>query len=161
MSLFSAQKLLFCFLFSFVFTLFLRAETIVLRMTPGEDGGKIYCYLYDEKRKNSFPTKPGKAKVRVVAKVSRKDYVKDKEEVVKGREMECRFDRVSKGLYAVSGYHDNKEANDKLDTNWFGYPTEGYLASNDAKITIRAPKFEEAQFKVEKGGKKLKVKIRY
>ena len=125
------------------------ANAIVLRMTPGEDGGKIYCYLYDETRKKSFPTKPDEAKIRVIAKVvGKKMDSKSSENVVKGQEMECRFDQIKNGLYAVSGYHDNKEANDKLDVNWLGFPTEGYLASNDAKITLRAPKFEEAQFKV-------------
>jgi len=152
---------LFLFLLVFLSSRGLFAGVIVLKMTPGESGGKIYCYLYDEKRKKSFPTKPDKANERVVASAVQKD-AKDPEKVIKGREMQCRFNNIKQGLYAVSGFHDNKEANNKLDMNWFGFPTEGYLASMDAKITLRAPKFEEAQFLV--GGKKtksLKVKIRY
>ena len=95
---------------------------MVLRMTPVKMEVKFIVISMMRHAKKSFPTKPDEAKIRVIAKVvGKKMDSKSSENVVKGQEMECRFDQIKNGLYAVSGYHDNKEANDKLDVNWFRF----------------------------------------
>lgn len=59
----------------------------------------------------------------------------------------CRFDKVSEGTYVVSIGHD-LNGNRKVDTNFVGMPTEQWGVSNNVRPTLRAPRFEEAAFKV-------------
>jgi uncharacterized protein (DUF2141 family) len=51
------------------------------------------------------------------------------------------------GKYAVNVIHD-KNNNDKLDTNAFGIPKEGWGCSNDARGTLAAPKFKDKLFEL-------------
>lgn len=62
----------------------------------------------------------------------------------------CRFDKVAPGRWAVSASHD-LNGNRKVDTNFLGIPTEAWGVSNNARPTLRAPKFDEAAFKVGAG----------
>jgi uncharacterized protein (DUF2141 family) len=62
----------------------------------------------------------------------------------------CRFDKVQAGSWAVSVSHD-LNGNRKVDTNFLGIPTEAWGVSNNSRPTLRAPKFEEAAFKVASG----------
>jgi uncharacterized protein (DUF2141 family) len=62
----------------------------------------------------------------------------------------CRFDKVAAGSWAVSVSHD-LNGNRKVDTNFLGMPTEAWGVSNNARPSLRAPKFEEAAFKVTDG----------
>jgi uncharacterized protein (DUF2141 family) len=62
----------------------------------------------------------------------------------------CRFDKVAPGRWAVSASHD-LNGNRKVDTNFLGMPTEAWGVSNNARPTLRAPKFDEAAFKVAAG----------
>lgn len=55
------------------------------------------------------------------------------------------FKDVPKGEYAVSFVHDENE-NKKMDTNFFGIPTEDYGCSNNAKGFMGPPKYEDAKF---------------
>lgn len=59
----------------------------------------------------------------------------------------CRFADVADGRYAVSVAHDFN-GNGKVDTNFVGIPTEPWGVSNNARPTLRAPKFEEGAFTV-------------
>jgi uncharacterized protein (DUF2141 family) len=64
--------------------------------------------------------------------------------------MECRFDELKPGRYAVSVSVDVNE-NGKTDTNFLGMPTEAWGVSNNARPKLRAPKFEEAAFEIKEG----------
>ncbi len=57
------------------------------------------------------------------------------------------FDNVAAGTYAVGAYHDENN-NGRLDTNFFGYPTEGYALSNGIRAVISRPRFADASFVV-------------
>jgi uncharacterized protein (DUF2141 family) len=59
----------------------------------------------------------------------------------------CRFDNVPEGTYAVSIGHDIN-GNRRVDTNFVGMPTEQWGVSNNVRTTLRAPRFDEAAFKV-------------
>jgi uncharacterized protein (DUF2141 family) len=59
----------------------------------------------------------------------------------------CRFSDVPEGSYAVSIGHD-LNGNRRVDTNFIGLPTEQWGVSNNARPSLRAPRFEEAVFKV-------------
>lgn len=62
----------------------------------------------------------------------------------------CRFDKVAPGSWAISASHD-LNGNRKVDTNFLGIPTEAWGVSNNARPTLRAPRFDEAAFKVVSG----------
>ena len=56
---------------------------------------------------------------------------------------------LAAGKYGFSAYHD-VNANEKLDLNFFGAPTEAYGFSNNARGTFRKPIFSETLFDVSK-----------
>lgn len=62
----------------------------------------------------------------------------------------CRFADVAAGTWAVSVSHD-LNGNRKVDTNFLGIPTEAWGVSNNVRPTLRAPRFDEAAFKVADG----------
>jgi uncharacterized protein (DUF2141 family) len=70
------------------------------------------------------------------------------------------FDNLPPGTYAVGAYHD-ENANDHLDTNLLGLPTEGYALSNGVRAVFSKPKFIEAAFTVGAGDKPVALHIRY
>jgi len=49
------------------------------------------------------------------------------------------FDDLAPGTYAVSAYHDENN-NSRLDTDFIGYPTEGYALSNGLRAVISGSK---------------------
>jgi uncharacterized protein (DUF2141 family) len=57
------------------------------------------------------------------------------------------FERVPYGTYAVKVFHD-ENSNGELDTNFVGFPTEGFGFSNDAMGSFGPPDFEDAAFVV-------------
>jgi len=61
--------------------------------------------------------------------------------------------------YAFSVVHD-ENMNGKMDTNFFGIPSEGYGFSQNAKGFMSAPGFKACSFGAEAGGG-LEVRVRY
>lgn len=68
---------------------------------------------------------------------------------IKGQKGVVAFENIPAGEYAVSVYHDENE-NKKLDTGWFGIPKEGYGNSNNPKVRMGPPKYEDAKFQLSK-----------
>ena len=54
-------------------------------------------------------------------------------------------ENIPYGFYAVRLFHD-ENGNDKLDTNFFGMPTESYGFSNNSKAMFGFPSFSKAKF---------------
>ena len=71
----------------------------------------------------------------------------------------CRFNDVPEGTYAVSIGHD-LNGNKRVDTNFIGLPTEQWGVSNNARHTLRAPRFDEASFKVAADAKDVLIDIK-
>ncbi len=71
----------------------------------------------------------------------------------------CRFTDVPEGTYAVSIGHD-LNGNKRVDTNFIGLPTEQWGVSNNARPTLRAPRFDEASFKVAADAKDVVIDIK-
>lgn len=71
----------------------------------------------------------------------------------------CRYSDVSEGIYAVSIGHD-LNGNKRVDTNFIGLPTEQWGVSNNARPSFRAPRFDEALFKVEADAKEVVIDIK-
>ncbi len=57
------------------------------------------------------------------------------------------FEGLEKGEYAVSIYQD-ENLNGTMDKNFFGIPSEDYMASNNEKGSFGPPKYEKAKFKI-------------
>jgi len=55
------------------------------------------------------------------------------------------FENLSYGVYAVSLIHDENK-NEKLDTNFFRIPVEGYGFSNNPAKRMGMPKQKEIEF---------------
>jgi uncharacterized protein (DUF2141 family) len=70
------------------------------------------------------------------------------------------FDNVVAGAYAVGAYHDENN-NGKLDTNFFGYPIEGYALSNGIRAETGRPRFSDAAFQVGDRDTAITLHIRY
>lgn len=71
----------------------------------------------------------------------------------------CRFKGVAPGRYAVSIGHD-RNGNQRVDTNFLGIPTEQWGVSNNARPTLRAPRFEEAVFTIPADAAEWVIEIR-
>jgi uncharacterized protein (DUF2141 family) len=82
------------------------------------------------------------------------------EQEIKKDEVVVVLKNLPSGTYAVSLIHDENN-NKKLDTNFIGIPKEGYGASNNVKKAFRAPRFDEAAFKIEEGQKEIEIEMIY
>jgi len=71
------------------------------------------------------------------------------------------FHGLPPGKYAVSTYHDDND-NGKLDTDAFGFPTEGLGFSNEARVTTTGPPpFAKAAFDLGDEKKSVTIKLVY
>ena len=94
------------------------------------NNGFVYCDLYDSDK--GFPDDPARALTRVKVRPERTKAT-------------CIFPDMKAGRYAVALWHD-VNADQKLDMNWVGIPTEPVGASNNAKGKLGPPKFQAAAF---------------
>ncbi len=75
-----------------------------------------------------------------------------------GTTAKCRFVGVAAGRYAISIAHD-LNGNKRVDTNFLGIPTEGWAVSNNVVPTLRAPRFDEAAFRVDSADVELRLEL--
>jgi len=108
------------------------------------DKGTLYLSLYNGEK--GFPKDP-KAAFRIT-------YAR----IVNGIST-FRLDHLPKGTYAVACYHD-ENGNGKLDNNFFGIPTEGTGASNNATGFMGPPRFRDAKFTLDRDTA-ITIRIRY
>ncbi len=67
---------------------------------------------------------------------------------------------VLPGVWAVQAYQD-EDGSGKVTRNFFGIPTEGLGFSNDAPFRFGPPKFADAAFRLEPGGGRIRLTLRY
>jgi len=79
---------------------------------------------------------------------------------IDGRESICHFSPVLPGTYAIACFHD-ENANSKCDTGFLGIPTEGTVASNQAKGFMGPPKFKDAKFSFLGHPTELRLRMEY
>ncbi|UCH84408.1 MAG: DUF2141 domain-containing protein [Candidatus Latescibacterota bacterium] len=91
----------------------------------------------------------------------------DRDKALRWLEMEIDDDRVtfliedvSAGRCAVSVFHD-ENANDKMETDFFGRPEEGYGFSRNAKGRFGPPSFEDAAIDVSELPHVIRIDINY
>lgn len=119
--------------------------TVVLRGVDARRPGHLECALYAAA--DGFPGQPEKAAA--TARASGE-----------GDERICVFRGLSPGPYAVAAMHD-ENGNGKLDTNFFGVPTEGWATSNNVTHAMHAPDFAESKFLVAAGGARVDLQLHY
>ena len=64
---------------------------------------------------------------------------------------------IKNGSYAIATYHDGN-SDKKCNRNLIGYPTEDYGFSNNVKVFISAPSFNDALIKLNKN-KSIEISI--
>lgn len=72
---------------------------------------------------------------------------KGSKSAIKNNQCSVTFEDIPNGVYAVSIFHDEND-NGKMDTNFFGIPSEDYGCSNDAKGFMGPPQWEDAKFQL-------------
>ena len=69
------------------------------------------------------------------------------------------FENLTGSEYAVSVYHDEND-NKKMDSNFFGMPTEAYGFSNNARGSFGPPSFEDAVFTLKEDKNTIEIKVK-
>ncbi len=119
-----------------------QVEVTGLKNTAGQVG----CLLFNSPE--GFPEDYSKAYRQVISPI-------------KGTQSSCEFKDITPGTYAVIVLHD-ENMNGKMDKNFFGIPTEGYVASNNVRHAVSAPGFSESSFSVAAGGAtKINTQVGY
>jgi uncharacterized protein (DUF2141 family) len=125
---------------SYVFAVDINIEVQNLKNTVG----KVFIGLYN-KSKNFT----------IVSKV-----YKGVDLYIGSHTLSYTFKEIPYGIYAISIFHD-ENSNKKLDKNFLGIPNEGYGFSNNAKVMLSIPSFNEAKFKISTHTVNLKIKMEY
>ena len=86
-----------------------------------------------------------------------KKVLQSKVETIINQEVMVSFKNLPAGKYVVRMFHDENN-NQKLDTNMFGIPKEGWGCSNDVKPRFGPPSHEEMIFEVT-ADKKITINI--
>jgi len=118
---------------------------LTVRLTLRNDNGQVGCLLFESAK--GFPKDPTAAVQRKWCPITKTQSV-------------CPFDPVPRGAYAVACFHD-ENGNGKLDTGLFGIPTEGTVASNDARGFMGPPSFTDAKFSFDAVPTDLTLRMRY
>lgn len=83
--------------------------------------------------------------------------LKGTKSIIKSQQCTVSFEDIPEGTYAVSVFHDEND-NGKMDTTFFGIPSEDYGCSNDASGFMGPPKWEDAKFQL-KENKSIKITL--
>lgn len=110
------------------------------------DRGKIFVALY--RGGEGFPSKPKRAFAKQIV-------------TSKGKRARVVFEPIPAGEFAISMIHD-ENANNTLDTNFFGIPNEGWGTSRDAKASFGPPSYADAVLRLGQGEhKQIVVHVQY
>jgi uncharacterized protein (DUF2141 family) len=112
-----------------------QTGTVVINVQQiqSDKGGEISAGIF---KKENFP-KVGKQMIGT-------------ERPVTGSSMQIVFEKVLAGEYGLVAFQDI-DKNKDLKTNFVGFPKEPIGFSNDAKIKLGPPDFDDAKVKVEAG----------
>ena len=110
------------------------------------DDGNIRIHIYNLATRELFPKKTENCFL------LREENLIDKSCIVKIP--------LPSDTYCLSVHHD-ENANISMDTNFFGLPTEGWGISNNVRLLMRLPKFDECSFQVTEKDTTISVNMRY
>ena len=118
-------------------------QTVILN-GPGAKGKQVFVALHN--KEEGFP-KNGKL------------YLGKTGEVNNNGTATVIFENLPAGVYAIAAFLD-ENGNGKLDTNFFGIPTEKYGFSNNVRPMMRAATFKEASFAVTNKNNVIAIKLK-
>ncbi|MFC2113284.1 DUF2141 domain-containing protein [Bacteroidota bacterium] len=107
--------------------------------------GLIRLALYDHQ--DQFPDEPARS-------------FSFRKELNTDRSMEIVLDSIPKGKYVIS-LLDDEDENDRMDFNILRMPKEGYGFSNNTKVGLKCPPFEECSFLVTEERICLEIVLQY
>lgn len=107
------------------------------------NAGQVRCALF--RTATGFPREPNRAFARVVGTIS-------------GRTAICRFPQVPKDRIAITAFHDENN-NGKIDLRFGLIPKEGIGWSRNPRVSMRAPRFEEAAFDYAGGATTISITL--
>jgi uncharacterized protein (DUF2141 family) len=96
------------------------------------DSGFVRVHLYNYERREFFPKHTENCYKRAVEKISNNKAI-------------VKFNDLPFGTYCLSTHHD-ENSNESMDVNFLGLPVEGWGISNNVKIFMRLPNFDECSF---------------
>ena len=117
---------------------------LTMRLALRNSNGQVGCLLFTSEK--GFPKDSNAAAQRKWCPTANSASV-------------CSFDPIPAGTYAVACFHDENK-NGRLDTGLFGIPTEGTVASNNAKGFMGPPTFKDAKFSFA-GSRTLRLTMNY
>ncbi|MCB9595616.1 MAG: DUF2141 domain-containing protein [Sandaracinaceae bacterium] len=109
------------------------AHRLIATIHTRDNRGRVFCALW--RGREGYPTE----RARSVSEAMDRTIV--------NRRAVCVFDDVTPGEYAMAVFHD-ENANNDLDRNIFGIPSEGTGASNDAHNMFGPPGYDDARFQL-------------
>ena len=104
---------------------------LVVTVHTRNDRGRVYCGLW--RGREGYPTE------------RRRAVGQARDRTLSRHRGVCVFEDVSPGEYAVATFHD-ENANNDLDRNFLGIPSEGTGASNGAHNPFGPPGYDDARF---------------
>jgi uncharacterized protein (DUF2141 family) len=111
------------------------------------NNGIIRSHIYREIDSKSFPKKTSNCYRRGYGEISNNQSI-------------IIYDSLEYGYYAISVHHD--ENNDGwMNKTFLGYPAEGFGLSNNPKIFLSVPNFEDCKILLEKDTLSIVIKMKY
>lgn len=77
-----------------------------------------------------------------------------------GTSAEIKIDNLAHGTYGVGLIHDENK-NNKMDRNFFGIPLEGFGISNNPKVVISTPSYNDAKFHFNQHNHTITIRMKY
>ncbi|MGE0788795.1 MAG: DUF2141 domain-containing protein [Sandaracinaceae bacterium] len=124
------------------------AHRLIVDVITRDDRGRVFCAAW--RGREGYPTQREHAVGQTL------------DRTVVNRRAECVFDEdFPPAEYAVAVFHD-ENANNDLDRNFLGIPSEGTGASNDAYNMFGPPSYDNARFQYPNVSEhRITVHIRY
>lgn len=123
------------------------APRLVVNVYTRNDHGRVFCAIW--RGAEGYPTR------------RERNVGETLDRTIVNRTAQCVFDGLPPGEYAVAVFHD-ENANNDLDRNFLGIPSEGTGASNDAHNMFGPPSYSDARFQLRNVPlQQIQVRIHY
>ena len=117
---------------------------LIATVITRDDRGRVFCSIW--RGSEGYPTE------------RRTNVGQALDRTIVSRRAVCVFDDVTPGEYALAAFHD-ENANNDLDRNIFGIPSEGTGASNDAHNMFGPPSYDDARFIYPAGARVHRIRL--
>ena len=117
---------------------------LIATVITRDDRGRVFCSIW--RGSEGYPTE------------RRTNVGQALDRTIVNRRAVCVFDDVTPGEYALAAFHD-ENANNDLDRNIFGIPSEGTGASNDAHNMFGPPSYDDARFIYPAGARVHRIRL--